>query len=168
MTLRIIGNYFRLILIAERATVYDKFPTPLINRLEKHFVLTSSVLKDWQLEVLDNFKQWIKGFSHIRFFGLSVLHCDTLNCLAYRDHSGRGDFKEGHAFIGYQQDTPAAVVFQASKHLKKLRKGHVHQEFGPLREGGVPVEELATEQKGSDRWKEAVSRTLQICNFMLQ
>ena len=57
---------YRLILIAERDTVYEKFPTPLINRLEKHFVLTSSVLKDWQLEVLEDFNEWIKGFSRIR------------------------------------------------------------------------------------------------------
>ena len=56
----------RLILIAEREKVYEKFPTPLINRLEKHFVLTSSVLKDWQQEVLDVFKDWIKEFSGVR------------------------------------------------------------------------------------------------------
>ncbi len=54
----------RLILIAERSTVYEKFPTPLINRLEKHFVLTSSVLHEWQLDVLDEFKEWIHQFSH--------------------------------------------------------------------------------------------------------
>ena len=58
---------FRLILIAERDTVYEKFPTPLINRLEKHFVLTSSILKEWQLEVLGDFKEWITGFSKIRY-----------------------------------------------------------------------------------------------------
>ncbi len=55
----------RLILIAERKTVYEKFPTPLINRLEKHFVLTSSVLLDWQLEVLQEFEEWIRQFSFV-------------------------------------------------------------------------------------------------------
>ena len=54
---------FRLILIAEKDTVYERFPTPLINRLEKHFVLTSSVLEDWQEEVLNDFEDWIKAFS---------------------------------------------------------------------------------------------------------
>ena len=58
---------FRLILIAERDTVYEKFPTPLINRLEKHLVLTSSILKEWQLEVLEDFKEWITEFSRIRY-----------------------------------------------------------------------------------------------------
>ena len=63
---------FRLILIAERDTVYEKFPTPLINRLEKHFLLTSSILKDWQLEVLAEFKEWISRFSRIRCYGLFI------------------------------------------------------------------------------------------------
>ena len=58
----------RLILIAEKNTVYDNFPTPLINRLEKHFVLTSSVLEDWQQEVLQKFYQWIRKFSNTRYF----------------------------------------------------------------------------------------------------
>ena len=57
----------RLILIAERETVYEKFPTPLINRLEKHFVLTSSVLKKWQQDVLTHFENWIKDFSGVRY-----------------------------------------------------------------------------------------------------
>ena len=41
------------------------FPTPLINRLEKHFVLTSSVLEDWQSEVLAELEEWVKMFSHV-------------------------------------------------------------------------------------------------------
>ena len=53
----------RLILIAEKSTVYEKFPTPLINRLEKHFVLTSSILEDWQVNVLEKFQEWISKFS---------------------------------------------------------------------------------------------------------
>ena len=55
----------RLILIAEKATVYRKFPTPLINRLEKHFVLSETVLLDWQKEVLARLYQWVKDFSEI-------------------------------------------------------------------------------------------------------
>ncbi len=56
----------RLILIAEKDTVYKKFPTPLINRLEKHFVLTSSVLEDWQNDILRVFDKWIQKFSTTR------------------------------------------------------------------------------------------------------
>ena len=57
----------RLILIAEKDTVYEKFPTPLINRMEKHFVLTSSVLEDWQETVLDQLEKWISQFCNTGF-----------------------------------------------------------------------------------------------------
>lgn len=73
----------RLILIAERNTVYEKFPTPLINRLEKHFVLTSSVLHDWQQEVLQEFEEWIRRFSHVGQTGL-VLVCLHVYCTCMR------------------------------------------------------------------------------------
>ena len=56
---------FRLILIAEKSSVYEKFPTPLINRLEKHFVLTKSILTDWQHAVLKIFDDWIDQFCTI-------------------------------------------------------------------------------------------------------
>ncbi len=57
--------FCRLILIAEKSTVYEKFPTPLINRLEKHFVLTSSILEDWQEKVLRKFQEWISKASNM-------------------------------------------------------------------------------------------------------
>ena len=46
--------------------MYEEFPTPLINRLEKHFVLYSSVLEDWQTSTLERVKKWIKDFSDVR------------------------------------------------------------------------------------------------------
>ena len=58
-------SLYRLILIAEKTTVYERFPTPLINRLEKHFVLTSSVLKDWQQLILKVLNEWISNFSEV-------------------------------------------------------------------------------------------------------
>ena len=147
--------------------MYEKFPTPLINRLEKHFVLTSSVLKEWQVEVLDEFREWIKGFSRIRYLPFILFLVVTLQCTKFdfdRDHSGKGNFKEGHAFIGYQKDTPAAVVFQASKQLKKLKKGLHLKSMDMLTESGILGNilpgELINEDKGSDMWKEAVSPTL--------
>ena len=57
--------HFRIILIAEKDTVYSRFPTPLINRLEKHFVLTSSILEKWQEAVLDTLVKWITDFSKL-------------------------------------------------------------------------------------------------------
>ena len=63
----------RLILIAEKDTVYDKFPTPLINRLEKHFVLTSSILEGWQETVLGKFKDWIRKFSNTGYMDSAII-----------------------------------------------------------------------------------------------
>lgn len=58
--------HYRLILIAEKDTVYNKFPTPLINRLEKHFVLSETALSKWQTVVLNKFTNWIERFSEIK------------------------------------------------------------------------------------------------------
>ena len=55
----------RLILIAEKKTVYEKFPIPLISRLEKHFVVTSSVFCEWQNDVLKKFEEWTKKMSQV-------------------------------------------------------------------------------------------------------
>ena len=52
-------------MIAEKTTVYEKFPTPLINRLEKHFVLTETVLLDWQKEVCIELSNWVHQFSEV-------------------------------------------------------------------------------------------------------
>ena len=56
-------NYYRLILIAEKHTVYAKFPIPLINRLEKHLVVTQNMLFSWQEEVLDMLIEWVHDFN---------------------------------------------------------------------------------------------------------
>ena len=53
----------RLILIAEKEVVYDRFPTPLINRLEKHIVDTSTILSKRQERVFQILKKWIDDFN---------------------------------------------------------------------------------------------------------
>lgn len=52
----------RLILIAEKARVYKEFPTPLINRLEKHFVNAATVLNSGQKTVCELLEQWLQIF----------------------------------------------------------------------------------------------------------
>ena len=64
--------FFRLILIAEKDTVYQKFPIPLINRLEKHFVLISSILEEWQGDVVKVLEEWVKDFAMIRLVLLPI------------------------------------------------------------------------------------------------
>ncbi|VTJ82903.1 Hypothetical predicted protein [Marmota monax] len=43
---------FYLLVIEEKNVVYDQFPMPLINRLEKHYLDLSSVLQGWQKNVM--------------------------------------------------------------------------------------------------------------------
>ena len=112
-----------------------------------------------------------------RIFKNKVLSCNFLrltdtvtDCIKHdRDDNGKANFQEGHAFIGYQKDTPAAVVFQASKQLKRFRKGlSMNRLTESVILGDIPTGELLKEAKGSDMWKHAVSHDvliLDIFNF---
>ena len=66
-------NHFRLILIAEKGKVYEEFPTPLINRLEKHFVVTSTVLNDVQKELLMELEAWAREYACIGLVSIPLL-----------------------------------------------------------------------------------------------
>ena len=172
MLLFLITYIFRLILIAEKTTVYEEFPTPLINRLEKHFVLYSSVLEDWQTCTLERVKKWIKDFSDVRDSNSVYVGSDVyiivgacMGLLCVNDHSR---FKEKDAFVGYQNDVAAAVVFQASSQLRRVQKRYVDEDISSRRQlwesswengllGDSTLRELALENEGSDKWQEAVS-----------
>ena len=54
---------YRLVLIANKDKVYEEFPTPLINRLEKHFLVTSTILSDPQTKLVERIECWVKDFS---------------------------------------------------------------------------------------------------------
>lgn len=57
--------YYRLVLIADKDKVYEEFPTPLINRLEKHYLVTSIILSKNQVKLKDEIESWVKGFSKV-------------------------------------------------------------------------------------------------------
>ncbi|VDI14180.1 Hypothetical predicted protein [Mytilus galloprovincialis] len=77
---------FRLIIIAEKQIVYDKFPIPLINRLEKHFLSLKNMLTPAQLELADKLQEWHNFFAR------------------------KNVKKIGDAFMGYNADTCAAII----------------------------------------------------------
>lgn len=52
----------RLIVVAEKQVVYDKFPIPLINRLEKHFLTLNNIMTDAQLAMAQRLEKWAKDF----------------------------------------------------------------------------------------------------------
>ena len=66
----------RLILIADKDKVYDKFPIPLINRLEKHLVTTSTILLPAQQAALRTLEEWIDGFTKVqRYIYIECVSC---------------------------------------------------------------------------------------------
>jgi len=51
-----------LIVVAEKQIVYNKFPIPLINRLEKHFLSLKNMLTPGQLELTKKLQKWAEDF----------------------------------------------------------------------------------------------------------
>jgi hypothetical protein len=96
-----IHESFRLIVIAEKEAVYDpkKFPIPLINRLEKHFLTAANMLNDEQLAIRNQLDLWIKGF--------------------VRASMEFGSLKITDVFIGYHEDTTSSLVLHLSEQLSE-------------------------------------------------
>ena len=90
-----IAKHFRLIIIEEKEIVYEKFPIPLINRLEKHVFDMNSILTKDQRNVVDDLKDWIKRFT-------------TKLMLP--------SFSEKDTFPGYTEDTPASAFLSSEDH----------------------------------------------------
>ena len=66
---------FKLILIAEKLKVYEQFPIPLINRMEKHFVYTENVLTTEQKRTAFKLSDWTEKFSKVKAGNrLSLIH----------------------------------------------------------------------------------------------
>ncbi|KAM3592519.1 uncharacterized protein V6R79_020598 [Siganus canaliculatus] len=100
---------FRLVVVEDQKKVYEHFPTPLINRLEKHRVDRSTDLEPWQHRVLQRLREWVKKFSG-----------EALK-----------DFKLSDIFIGYHGDACASALLQAleqSEDNSKARAVSEHQQ----------------------------------------
>ena len=48
--------------MAEKRVVYEKFPIPLINRLEKHFLTINTMLIREQHMVVEELIKWAREF----------------------------------------------------------------------------------------------------------
>ncbi|KAM4802762.1 E3 ubiquitin-protein ligase RNF213-like [Urocitellus parryii] len=88
---------FRLIVIEEKNVVYEQFPVPLINRLEKHYLDISSVLQGWQKSIVQELMQWAEQFADVKAHQFLAGH----------------KYSPADVFIGYHSDTCASVVLQA-------------------------------------------------------
>ena len=89
-----VSEKFRLIMIEEEQVAL-KFPIPLLNRLEKHFLGMESILSPSLKEIRERVCESVEKFS-------SVPRQDCNDDFGIRD-----------AFVGYQADTTACVVLQA-------------------------------------------------------
>ena len=87
-----IAPRFCLIVIEEKQIVYDEFPIPLINRLEKHILDMDSILTQEQLHLVNYLKDWLHHFTNTR------------KALPLKSF-----FKED-VFPGYKEDTVASAL----------------------------------------------------------
>ncbi|XP_053368256.1 E3 ubiquitin-protein ligase rnf213-alpha-like [Clarias gariepinus] len=92
---------FRLIVIEEKEVVYNQFPIPLINRLEKHYLDINSVLLSSQKETVKHLQSWVKHF-----------------VASKNQHSIPHKYMPQDVFIGYHSDTCSSVILQV---VEKLR-----------------------------------------------
>ena len=99
-----VHNDFKLIVVADKQTVQERFPTPLINRLEKHILTMSTVLTEDGLIISKQLADWADKFS-------------TLDKTHFCGIQKRGDFTVGDCFIGYHNDTPSSIVFHVMKEM---------------------------------------------------
>uniref|UniRef100_UPI00358DE57A E3 ubiquitin-protein ligase rnf213-alpha-like n=1 Tax=Myxine glutinosa TaxID=7769 RepID=UPI00358DE57A len=90
---------FRLIVIEEKDVVYDKFPVPLINRLEKHCLEMTTILTQEQQDFTNELKKWAEDFS-------ASAEPPGLDQRANKI----GRFTVADAFIGYHEDACASII----------------------------------------------------------
>ncbi|XP_034715873.1 E3 ubiquitin-protein ligase rnf213-beta isoform X2 [Etheostoma cragini] len=99
---------FRLVVIEDQKKVYEHFPMPLINRLEKHRVDRSTDLEPWQHRVLHKLKEWVRDFSG----------------------EASEDFKLSDIFVGYHGDACASALLQALERRDEDFAARQHQQNG--------------------------------------
>lgn len=80
---------FRMIILSNKASVYDSkiFPIPLINRLEKHFLNSATMLNENQLILCKQLEKWIAKFASLEIA-----------------------IKLSDIFIGYNDDSMASII----------------------------------------------------------
>jgi hypothetical protein len=68
---KVVFIFYRLIVVAEKDVVYQRFPIPLINRLEKHLLVMSTGLTKRQAGLVKDLEDWVKLFSEAKPVHLS-------------------------------------------------------------------------------------------------
>ncbi|KAL3881512.1 hypothetical protein ACJMK2_027944 [Sinanodonta woodiana] len=103
---------FRLIVVAEKDVVYKKFPIPLINRLEKHFLTVNTILTREQSQLAEELEKWAKDFSTETVAPIYMQRSDK----------GKSTWSVGEIFMGYHADTCSAIILHVWQRLQN--SGH--------------------------------------------
>ncbi|XP_074996114.1 E3 ubiquitin-protein ligase rnf213-alpha-like isoform X2 [Calonectris borealis] len=98
-----VKDKFRLIVIEEKNVVYTQFPTPLLNRLEKHCLDMNTVLNWQQQQLKQDLQTWAGLFVSIDSSRFSNVWSTKLSP------------KEQDVFIGFSYDTCAAVALESTQ-----------------------------------------------------
>ncbi len=69
---------FRLIIIAEKSRVFTQFPTALINRMEKHILVSKTILTAKEKELLTTLEEWSNRFSSISRYIFYFVSCRSM------------------------------------------------------------------------------------------
>lgn len=89
---------FRLIVIEEQEVVYEQFPIPLINRMEKHYLDINTVLRNEQKNIARQLKEWVENFVSL-----------------WIQHPMKKQYDPSDVFIGYHEDTCSSVILQVTE-----------------------------------------------------
>ena len=96
---------FRLIVVADHSTTYTKFPSALINRLEKHILTVSTILSYEELKMANEIKLYALDFANV-------------NTGPYKNKS---KYVVGDCFVGFQEDTSAFIIYSHLNNPEELR-----------------------------------------------
>ncbi|XP_062471287.1 E3 ubiquitin-protein ligase RNF213-like [Pezoporus occidentalis] len=102
-----VKDEFRLIVIEEKNVVYTQFPTPLLNRLEKHCLDMNTILNWQQQELKKELQNWARLFVSIDSSKVSNVWSTRLSP------------KEPDVFIGFSSDTSAAVALESTQNSSR-------------------------------------------------
>lgn len=113
---------FRLIIIAERDRIFKQFPTALINRLEKHFVVSETILTGRQKALAAKFRNWVENFSDVEHDGKKlVMNIEHLFIIC--------SFSVSDSFVGYQEDTPSSIILHVCQNQNEIEQNELHVNF---------------------------------------
>ena len=120
-----VHDNFRLIVVADKNAVYNpnRYPIPLINRLEKHLLNMESLLNDQMKSMVDELTEWCNEITSIseRYAGFSAQR-------PIKDVASVKRLKPSDLFIGFNQDTLPSLVYK----LCQQKYGHLFDNVGEV------------------------------------